>query len=200
MLSFVSAAASGYPAFFAPEAGAARRAGAPDEVSSRQSLSEEEQRQVAELQKVDRKVRQHEQMHMAAGGGLVTSGPSYRYTRGPDGKSYAVGGEVGIDTSEASSPEATLGKARQIRAAALAPPDPSAQDRQVAALAAQMEMRALQELARQGQEAQPLQAGGLTQAGGHTQAGKEWLQKGLQAYQVQGESASGKKTGLSLYA
>jgi hypothetical protein len=107
---------------------------------------------VTELAQTDRKVRQHEQMHMAAGGGLITSGPSYEYESGPDGQRYAVAGEVGIDTSRASTPEATVQKAARIRAAALAPADPSAQDRHVAAVASQMQMEALQEIARQQRE------------------------------------------------
>ena len=205
MLSAISGASSAYSRLPATAAGesAQRRSEASGGAQSSQALSEEEQRQVTELQKVDREVRQHEQMHLAAGGGLVTSGPSYSYTRGPDGKSYAVGGEVGIDTSEASSPEATLGKARQIRAAALAPPDPSAQDRQVAAMAAQMEMMALQELARQGQPGQEGQEGQEAQqlpVGKRTEPGKEWVQKGLQAYQGQNGAASEGAVGLSLYA
>ena len=90
---------------------------------------------------------------MAAGGSLVTSSASYAYTEGPDGKRYATGGEVGIDTSSGRTPEETLSRARQIRSAALAPADPSPQDRSVAAAASQMEMQALQEIAKAQQEA-----------------------------------------------
>lgn len=115
-------------------------------------LSQEDQRRVAELKKLDREVRQHEQAHMAVGADLVTSGPSYEYEKGPDGVRYAVSGEVGIDTSKADNPEDTLAKARHIRQTALAPADPSDQDRRVAALASQMEMSALQEIARNKQE------------------------------------------------
>lgn len=112
-------------------------------------LSEEDKRRVEELAKVDRRVRQHEQAHMAAGGALVTSGASYEYETGPDGKRYAVGGEVGISLSEGRTPEETVQRARQIRAAALAPADPSPQDRSIAAAAGRMEMRAMQEIAAQ---------------------------------------------------
>lgn len=101
------------------------------------------QRQLAELSARDREVRAHEQAHVAAGGELITSGPTYSYTTGPDNRRYATGGEVSIDTSEvANDPEATRDKARRIRAAALAPAEPSAQDRQVAARATQMEQQA----------------------------------------------------------
>ncbi|MDR2113146.1 MAG: hypothetical protein LBQ62_08625, partial [Candidatus Accumulibacter sp.] len=110
-------------------------------------LSEQELREIDRLKKVDREVHQHEQAHLAAGGGLVRGGASYSYQQGPDGKRYAVGGEVNIDTSEGRTPEETLSRARRIRAAALAPADPSTQDRRVAAAASQMEMRAMQEIA-----------------------------------------------------
>lgn len=108
------------------------------------------QREIAALAARDREVRAHEQAHMAAGGALITSGPSYTYQTGPDQRRYAVGGEVGIDTSPVrGDPEATLDKARRIRAAALAPADPSSQDIQVAARASQMEQTARAELVRQ---------------------------------------------------
>lgn len=111
------------------------------------SLSAEAQRQVAELAAIDRKVRAHEQAHMAVGRDLVRSGASYEYQQGPDGRRYAVAGEVSIDTSPARSAEATIPKAAHIRATALAPADPSAQDQSVAAAAARMEAQARQEMA-----------------------------------------------------
>jgi len=112
-------------------------------------LSPEAARQVAALQRADREVRAHEQAHMAAGAGLVR-GSSYSYEAGPDNRRYAVAGEVSIDTSPGRTPEETIAKARQIRAAALAPADPSTADRQVAAAASQMEMQAARELAKAG--------------------------------------------------
>jgi hypothetical protein len=92
---------------------------------------------------------------LAAAAGLVR-GVSFTYVRGPDGKRYAVGGEVSIDTSPVrGDPEATIQKAQQIRAAANAPANPSSQDRAVAAQAARMEQVARQELAaRHGPEGQ----------------------------------------------
>jgi hypothetical protein len=54
-----------------------------------------------------------------------------------------VGGDVSIDTSAvAGNPQATLAKAQQIMAAALAPADPSGQDLAVAGQAAAMEAQA----------------------------------------------------------
>jgi hypothetical protein len=102
-------------------------------------LTPEQKRQIASLQRIDALVRQHEQMHIAAGGSVITSGPNYSYAYGPDGKQYAVSGEVGIDTSPGSKPQENIDKGRMIQRAALAPPDPSPQDLQVAAVGGQLE-------------------------------------------------------------
>lgn len=128
-----------------------------------QELTAQEQEQVQKLEARDREVRTHEQAHVAAGGPHVLGGPSYQYQTGPDGKQYAIGGEVQIDTSPvAGDPQATIAKARMIQAAALAPASPSAQDRAIAAKAAQMQQQAqadLQEL-RKAQASQPVAASG----------------------------------------
>lgn len=108
-------------------------------------LGEEERRIVAEMEKRDQEVRRHEQAHLSAGAGVVAGGASYETSTGPDGRQYAVGGEVQIDTSEGANPEASIAKARKIRSAALAPAEPSGQDRLVAAKASQLEREALQE-------------------------------------------------------
>jgi hypothetical protein len=83
------------------------------------ALTSEELGIVLELQGIDTAVRAHEAAHMAAGAGLA-SGASFSYVQGPDGRGYAVGGEVGIDTSSESTPEATIAKMQQVRAAAQA--------------------------------------------------------------------------------
>ncbi len=83
----------------------------------------------------DREVRAHERAHQAAGG-QHAGAASYTFQKGPDGRSYAVGGEVPIDASEIKGdPQATIEKMQQVKAAALAPAEPSGQDRKVAALA-----------------------------------------------------------------
>ena len=120
-----------------------------------EELSADDRRQVETLKSTDRAVRAHEAAHMAAGGSLVTSGASYSYETGPDGQRYAVAGEVGIDTSKGRTPEETLVRAQQIRAAALAPADPSGQDRAVAAAATQMAADARAEIARASMEKNP---------------------------------------------
>jgi hypothetical protein len=121
--------------------------------TAQQGFSPEEQSQLAKLKARDRDVRQHEQAHMAAGAGLITSSASFTYQKGPDGVNYAIGGEVGISTSPGRTPDETIARARQIKAAALAPADPSGQDQAVAAKAAQMEQGARQEQAQAATEA-----------------------------------------------
>lgn len=98
-------------------------------------LSHQEQVQLAELKKRDQLVKAHEQAHVAAAGSLVRRGVSLSYEKGPDGRRYAVSGEVSIDTSREAQPEKTIAKMQTVRAAALAPVDPSPQDRKVAAAA-----------------------------------------------------------------
>lgn len=112
-----------------------------------QQLSEAEQLEIKQLAARDREVRAHEQAHMAVGG-QYAGAASYEYQRGPDGVNYAIGGEVPISTGAEPTPEATLRKAQIVRRAALAPAEPSAQDRRVAAAAAQMENQARLELSR----------------------------------------------------
>lgn len=108
-------------------------------------LTREEQKVVQELKKTDAEVRAHERAHQTAGG-PVTGGVSYEYTRGPDGKMYAVGGEVSIDASPEADPAATIQKMDMVIRAALAPADPSIQDRRVAAQARQEQQEAVAEL------------------------------------------------------
>jgi SprA-related family len=113
---------------------------------------EAEQKMIEQLAARDREVRAHEQAHAAVGGQYAGS-PTYTYQRGPDGVSYAVGGEVRIDTSPIpGDPEATLRKAEQIARAASAPADPSGQDRAVAAQAAKMAQQARIEISQKFRE------------------------------------------------
>lgn len=111
-------------------------------LSEDQDISPEEKQVVNDLKRRDTEVKAHETAHMAAGSGIVQGGASYEYQSGPDGKMYAVGGEVQIDVSPGSTPEATIQKMQQVRAAALAPAQPSGTDRAVAAQASQIEAQA----------------------------------------------------------
>jgi len=115
-------------------------------------LDLEQQRQVNDLKKTDQKVKAHERAHMASGAGLVMGGANYQYQRGPDGKMYAVGGEVKIDTSREKDPKDTVTKMQQVKRAALAPAQPSSQDRSVAARASQIEAEARAELLKENTE------------------------------------------------
>ncbi len=117
----------------------------PSVIKGEQDLSTEEKQAVNNLKRRDTEVKAHEASHMASGGGVVQGGATYEYQSGPDGKMYAVGGEVQIDTSPAGSPDATIRKMQQIRRAALAPAQPSGTDRAVAAQAAQIEAQARME-------------------------------------------------------
>ena len=122
--------------------------------------TEEELAEIARLKRRDREVRAHEQAHQAAAG-QYAGAPRYTYQRGPDGRNYAVGGEVSVDTSPIpGDPEATLRKAQQLQRAALAPAEPSAQDQSVAAEAASMAIKARIELARQEQQERQEQTSG----------------------------------------
>lgn len=114
--------------------------------SNSNEKSPEEKKEIENLEKTDQKVRAHEQAHLAAGAGLVRGGASFEYTRGPDGKMYAVGGEVKIDISPVNGkPDETIRKMQRVVAAALAPVDPSPQDRAVATIARNMQAKAQME-------------------------------------------------------
>jgi hypothetical protein len=121
----------------APAPGGAGKSGGGDAAAGAggkkdsQGLTPEQQRQVAQLKARDAEVRAHEQAHQAAGGGLAGAA-HFTYQTGPDGKRYAVGGEVSIDVSKERDPNATVRKMQRVKAAALAPSNPSAQDRAVA--------------------------------------------------------------------
>ncbi len=105
---------------------------------------------IERLKARDREVRAHEAAHLSRAGGLAKGAPSFSFQRGPDGRLYAVGGSVDIDTAPVpGNPDATIQKARTIRAAALAPANPSAQDRAVAAAASRMEAQARLEVQEQ---------------------------------------------------
>ncbi|MFA7327278.1 MAG: putative metalloprotease CJM1_0395 family protein [Candidatus Kapaibacterium sp.] len=117
--------------------------------SADNELSESDKKRVQELKKIDREVRTHEQAHLAASGGLARGGASFTYTKGPDGRKYATGGEVSIEISPVEGkPEETIRRMQQVRKAALAPANPSGQDRSVAAKATREEAKTRAELSK----------------------------------------------------
>jgi len=110
-------------------------------------LSQPEQKKLEQLKHADRSVHSHELAHISAGGGYVRGGARFQYQKGPDGNRYAVAGEVSIDSSPIpGDPKATAEKMDKIRAAALAPSNPSNQDRRVANMANRIKAEALMEL------------------------------------------------------
>jgi hypothetical protein len=117
-------------------------------------LSDSQERAVKELATRDREVRAHEQAHKAAAGNLATSGASYSYQTGPDGKRYAIGGEVQIRLQTGSTPEETIRQMERVTQAANAPESPSGPDRAVAGQAARILANARKQLASQGTGAQ----------------------------------------------
>lgn len=139
-----------------------------------QERQTEDQKIIRQLASRDREVRAHEQAHSAVGG-QYAGGPSYTYERGPDGVSYAVGGEVSISSPPTGDPEVTLRAAEQIKRAALAPSDPSPQDRRVAAQAAQTALQASVAIFQQ-------------QTEGRVEAGNEAKQESAEKLQKEAES------------
>lgn len=105
-------------------------------------LSLSEKAAVTKLQQRDQQVRQEEEAHAAVAGDLA--GPiNYVYQTGPDGRQYAVGGSVGIQTAALSGDPAEVRRqAGRVAAAANAATNPSAQDyaaaRQAYALGSQL--------------------------------------------------------------
>ncbi|HEY0833457.1 MAG TPA: putative metalloprotease CJM1_0395 family protein [Azospirillum sp.] len=106
------------------------------------------QQQVSELRQADSSVRRHEAAHQSAGGAYA-GGAAFQTVQGPDGRSYAVGGEVPIDISPEREPQATIRKMETVKRAALAPADPSPQDLRVAAQADAQKAQAQQDLRRE---------------------------------------------------
>jgi len=124
---------------------------AKDVVSSHKSattddLNQKEKAIISELEKNERRVLAHEAAHVAVGG-RFTGSPKYTRVLGPDGKNYITGGEVSITVPSSSNPKETIRNMEQVRAAALAPMDPSSQDVNVAAAAANAQAQAAAELA-----------------------------------------------------
>ncbi len=116
-------------------------------------LTDAEKDVIDKLRARDVEVRRHEEAH-ARVGGQYAGQPSYTYQTGPDGNRYAIGGEVPIDVAPVpDDPEATIEKMRVVKAAALAPAEPSGADRRVAALADAQRLQAQADLSTEQREA-----------------------------------------------
>ncbi len=167
--------------------GGERRGG---HAGGQQELSDEQKEIVAELKRRDTEVRRHEQAHSAAAGSYA--GPaSYEYERGPDGRLYAVSGEVSIDTSPLNDPEATIRKMEIVIRAALAPANPSAQDHAVAAQARQARQQAVAEVRAEERIEQEGGGEGLdTAAGDAARFAADSLRNAIAAYGLAAGAAS----------
>ena len=86
----------------------------------------------------DAEVRAHERAHQSAASGIKASAATYDTEKGPDGKDYAVAGEVQLSFTPTSDAEQNIRMAEAMRRAALAPAKPSSQDRKVAQHATQL--------------------------------------------------------------
>jgi hypothetical protein len=117
-----------------------------DDAEGRQQ-EQAEDKNLQNLKQRDLEVRAHEQAH-ATIGGQYAAAPQYQFKSGSDGRQYAVDGEVSIDIASAATPEQTIRKMQQVKAAALAPAQPSSQDLRVASEASQKAIDAREEIAK----------------------------------------------------
>ncbi|GAB4126296.1 MAG: hypothetical protein Kow00104_11370 [Rhodothalassiaceae bacterium] len=116
-------------------------------------LGSEEQAILEDLRARDAEVRAHEAAHARAGGEFAGP-PQFTFETGPDGRLYAVAGEVSIDTAPVpGDAAATIEKLETVIRAALAPAEPSSQDLAVAAQARARLAEARAEAARERREA-----------------------------------------------
>ncbi|MBF57890.1 MAG: SprA-related family protein [Halomonas sp.] len=153
------------------EAGPKRADGTP--------MAPEEIQLLDQLKQTDREVRQHEMAHQTVGG-AYTGGASYEYEVGPDGKRYAVAGEVPIDYGPVpNDPQATIEKMQTVIAAAMAPADPSPKDHQVAAQARQYLLEAKLEASMQRSEMEQARSDGAaaTASADESAAGEQSLEE-----------------------
>jgi len=146
-----------------------------EEQKAAEEIESAEQQQIKALQARDHEVRSHELAH-ASVGGSSTGAPSYSFQVGPDGKKYAVEGEVSVDLSTIEGdPSATIAKMQKVYSAALAPANPSSQDQRVASAAAQIIAQAQSELVMNEptQETEPTETKGEFSVGGSNTSSQE---------------------------
>ncbi len=104
------------------------------------------------IKNIDRNVRLHENSHASADGVQTIGTARYKYAEGPDGKLYAVGGEVTVAVQSSGKPEDNLRAARALRSSALSSDNPSPADFAAAADAGQIEIEALSQMAKRAKE------------------------------------------------
>lgn len=87
------------------------------DISGKNRYDENDYKRVLEkFKKSDSNIKAHEQSHAA--GANTTSPIKYSYQTGPDGKLYAVGGEVRLDTSIPKDPNEASFKLSKLQSAA----------------------------------------------------------------------------------
>jgi len=154
-------------------------------------LTAEEREVVRELQTRDAEVKRHEEAH-AAVGGQYASAPTYEYQSGPDGKSYAVGGQVMIDTAPIpDDPDATIAKMQIVQRAALAPAEPSGQDLKVAQEAQRQMLEAMNQKQEQLATTNQQQSGDDAREPSAADTRREPAAAGIAAADDAGDAATG---------
>lgn len=96
----------------------------------------DEQRELRELRETDRQVRRQQRIHATMAGSTAPTGAEYEFSVGPDGRRYAVSGDVRIQLSSGDNPEESIRLAKEAYRAATVPRTPDARDRSIAAEAA----------------------------------------------------------------
>lgn len=101
-------------------------------------LTAREEKLINDLERIDKNVHEHEMQHYLAAQPYART-PEYFDVIGPDGRHYAVSGITAFDASPiAGDTGATIRKLDTLVRAALAPRDPSEEDRRVAATLEQL--------------------------------------------------------------
>ena len=119
----------------AREEAEAKARGAP---VNRNGRTAREESLLAELERIDREVQEHEMQHYFAGQPWARF-PEYFYITGPNGRRYAMSGITPFDaTALDGDMPATVQKLETLIRAALAPREPSEEDRRVAAALEQL--------------------------------------------------------------
>ncbi|MDL2307376.1 hypothetical protein LJC48_05045 [Desulfovibrio sp. OttesenSCG-928-C06] len=116
--------------------GATSGTGLPEEADT-----PENRELLQKLQERDAHVKAHESAHVMAAGGQAGA-VTYSYQRGPDGRSYAVGGSVNISVSSSGDADESARQAGRAQRAATVNGEMSAADAQTARRAGEISARA----------------------------------------------------------
>ncbi len=124
---------------------------------SPERLSDEERKQLEVLRERDQKVRA-EQLAEAVRSGLSAQ-VQFTYRLGPDGNRYAIDGHVKHSVAPGSTPEQTIERARELRAAILSGAQPSPRDLKTVAEVDRLEAQAKEQI-RDNKDKLPIEAAG----------------------------------------